>query len=141
VSGRIALGLIIDRLNARAVSALLLVSQAVALLVLAGTNHTALILIACGAFGLSVGNIITLPAIVIQQEFDARAFSLLVGLSIAICQVAYSLGPGILGVLHDLTGTYTAPLLFCATLEMLAATIILSDVNRLSRRSKGEPNS
>ena len=39
---------------------------------------------ACAVFGLSAGNLLTLPALVIQREFEAASFGMLVGLSWAI---------------------------------------------------------
>ena len=76
-------------------------------------------------FGLSAGNLLTLPALVIQREFDAASFGVLVGLSWAISQFTYAFGPGLLGVIRDVTGSYTAPLVLCAALELAAAALIL----------------
>ena len=63
---------------------------------------------ACALFGLSAGNLLTLPALVIQREFDAASFGMLVGLSWAISQFTYAFGPGLLGVMRDMTGDYGA---------------------------------
>ena len=80
---------------------------------------------ACVLFGLSAGNLITLPSLVIQREFDAASFGMLVGLSWAISQFTYAFGPGLLGVIRDATGGYTAPLVLCAALDLAAAALIL----------------
>ena len=58
-------------------------------------------------FGLSAGNLLTLPSLVIQREFDAASFGMLVGLSWAISQFTYAFGPGLLGVMRDVTGSYS----------------------------------
>ena len=42
---------------------------------------------------------------------------MLVGLSTAITQFTYAFGPGLLGLVRDLTGSYTAPLLLCVETE------------------------
>jgi len=76
-------------------------------------------------FGLSAGNLLTLPALVIQREFEAASFAMLVGLSWAISQFTYAFGPGLLGALRDATGDYTAPLVLCAALDFAAAILIL----------------
>ena len=64
-------------------------------------------------FGLSAGNLLTLPALVIQREFEAASFGMLVGLSWAISQFTYAFGPGLIGVIRDVTGNYAAPLVLC----------------------------
>lgn len=125
VIGRVGLGFVIDRLDRRMVSAVSLASQVAALLVIQASDDAVVILSACALFGLSVGNVITLPALVIQQEFDARAFPTLIGLSTAICQVAYAFGPGLLGLLRDATGGYSTPILVCAAADATAAAIVL----------------
>ena len=76
-------------------------------------------------FGLSAGNLITLPSLVIQREFDAASFGMLVGLSWAISQFTYAFGPGLLGVVRDVTGGYAAPLGICVALDLAAAALIL----------------
>ncbi|HZD25181.1 MAG TPA: MFS transporter, partial [Alphaproteobacteria bacterium] len=125
VLGRIGLGVVIDRLDRRLVSAACFLLQAAALFVLTKAESTAVLLASCGVFGLSVGNVITLPALIIQSEFDATAFAMLVGLSTAIGQFAYAFGPGLLGLLRDLSGGYEAPLLVCISLETAAAGIVV----------------
>ncbi len=125
VAGRIVLGVFIARLDARRVTALSVASQAAALFAMTQTTDVAVLFIACAVFGLTVGNLITLPAIVIQREFDAASFGLLVGLSTAIGQFTCVVGPGLLGVLRDLTGGYGASLALCIALELAAAAVIL----------------
>ena len=76
-------------------------------------------------FGLSAGNLLTLPSLVIQREFDAASFGMLVGLSWAISQFTYAFGPGLIGVIRDVTGGYAAPLVLCVALDIAAAALIL----------------
>lgn len=126
VAGRVVLGFVIDRLDQRIVSALCFTSQAAALFVLTRTQAPTVLLVCCAIFGLSVGNIITLPALVIQREFDASAFALLIGFSTAITQFTYSFGPGLLGFVRDATGQYETAILLCPVLELLAAVLVLA---------------
>ena len=125
IVGRLALGLIADRTNQRLASALSLASQAAALIVMTQTADTNTLLAACAVYGFSVGNLITFPSLIIQREFDAAAFGMIIGLSTAITQFTYAFGPGLLGLVRDLTGTYTAPLLLCVALNLIAAAIVL----------------
>jgi cyanate permease len=80
---------------------------------------------ACMVFGLSAGNLLSLPTLVIQREFEAASFGMLVGLSWAISQFTYAFGPGLMGVIRDTTTGYGAPLALCITLDVAAAALIL----------------
>jgi cyanate permease len=125
IVGRLVLGTIADRTNQRLASALSLATQAAALIVMTLTTDTNMLLAACAVYGFSVGNLITFPALIIQREFDAASFGMLVGLSTAITQFTYAFGPGLLGLVRDLTGGYTAPLLLCVALNLVAAAIVM----------------
>jgi MFS family permease len=125
IVGRLVLGTIADRTNQRLASALSLGAQAAALIVMIQTTDTNSLLIACAVYGFSVGNLITFPALIIQREFDAAAFGMLVGLSTAITQFTYAFGPGLLGLVRDLSGSYTAPLLLCVALNLIAAALVV----------------
>lgn len=125
IIGRLLVGLIADRANQRIVSAVSLASQAAALVVMTQTSDTHVLLWACAVYGFSVGNLITFPSLIIQREFEPASFGMLVGLSTAITQFTYAFGPGLLGVVRDATGTYTAPILLCVALNLLAAAIIV----------------
>jgi hypothetical protein len=85
--GRLALALIIDRLDQRQASAASFVSQAVALGLMLAIPEPAALYASCVLFGLSVGNGITPPALIIQREFAARSFGLMLELSTALAQV------------------------------------------------------
>jgi MFS family permease len=130
VVGRVSLSVVIDRLNQRLVSALSFASQAVALGVLISTRDATLLLVACALFGFSVGNLITLPALIIQREFPASSFGILVALNTAINQVTYAFGPGVIGLLRDASGSYTLPFAGCIALQLAAAALIMVRLRR-----------
>jgi predicted MFS family arabinose efflux permease len=125
VAGRVGLGFWIDRLDQRVVSAVSLVSQAAALFWMALAGSPAALIAASALFGLSVGNLITLPLLIVQREFPAAAFGMVTALVVAINQVTYALGPGALGVVRDWTGGYGAPLALCIAMQCTGALIIL----------------
>ena len=131
VAGRVAFGAFALRINLRRLTALSLLSQAGALLAMTQTTDAAWLFVACAVFGLSAGNLISLPALVIQREFEAASFGMLVGLSTAIGQFTYAFGPGLLGLVRDLTGSYTAALALCMGLEIVAAGMILVPAGQL----------
>jgi MFS family permease len=125
LTGRLALGNVIDRLQPRKVGAVCVATQAMALIVLANSHERFFIYASCITFGLSVGSILMVPIVTIQREMHPASFGLLVGLSSAIAQFAFSIGPGALGLLKDLTGTYDLPLAFCVTLEAASCLFVL----------------
>jgi predicted MFS family arabinose efflux permease len=125
VVGRVGFSFVIDRLNQRLASALSFVSQAAALLVVINSGNDAVLIAACALFGFSVGNLITLPALIVQREFDPRSFGVLISLITAINQITYAFGPGVVGLLHDLSGSYALPFYGCIGLELTAAVLVM----------------
>ena len=126
-AGRLALAPIIDRVNQRRrASSVTFVWQAAGLAVmLAMPNNVAALYVGCIIVGLSVGNIVSLPPLVIQHEFAPRSFGLLVGLNATISTLLMAVGPGLFGLVHDLSGSYAASLCLCIGLQLASSLIIL----------------
>ncbi|MBX3500170.1 MAG: MFS transporter [Alphaproteobacteria bacterium] len=133
VIGRVGMGFFIDRLNQRLVTAMSLASQAAALFLMIHTSDTVALIALASLFGLSVGNLITLPSLIVQREFEAASFGMLMALSAAINQFTYAFGPALLGVVKDFAGGYPAALGVCIGCQLVAIAIILS------RRSPPQP--
>ena len=112
VVGRVLFSTVIDRLNQRLASAISFASQAVALAVVINLQNDIALMAACALFGFSVGNLITLPALIVQREFDPRSFGVLVSLITAINQITYAFGPGVIGLLRDASGSYSLAVLW-----------------------------
>lgn len=123
--GRLSLGVVADRLNPRFASAGSLLSQAVALLTIHLTDDPYLTLAASALFGFSVGNLITLPPLIIHREFEAASFTIVMGLFTAISGTVGALGPGLLGLAKGWTGDYGPALGICIALELLAAAVVM----------------
>ena len=125
VIGRLTLGAVVDRLDPRMISSASMFSQAVALFAMTRTTDTNTLLICCAAYGFSVGNIITLPSLIIQREFRAETFGLVLGLSTAIGTFAGAIGPGLIGLIREAAGDYGAALLVCMTLKIVGGAFVL----------------
>lgn len=125
VVGRVGLGFFIDRIDQRKASSALFVSQGLALIVMINVPTDIALIAGSFVFGLTVGNAITLPALIIQREFDPRSFGILVSLVTAINQVTYAFGPGLIGILRDLSGNYGTAFYVNVVLEFAAAAIVL----------------
>jgi predicted MFS family arabinose efflux permease len=125
VVGRVLFSTVIDRLNQRLASSISFASQAVALVIIINVHNDAVLIAACALFGFSVGNVITLPSLIVQREFDPRAFGVLVSLNTAINQITFAFGPGVIGLLRDMSGSYSLPFYGCIGLELIAAVLIM----------------
>ena len=135
VVGRVLFSFVIDRLNQRLASSLSFISQAVALAVIINVHNDVALIAACALFGFSVGNLITLPSLIVQREFDPRSFGVLVSLITAINQITYAFGPGVVGLLRDASGSYALPFHGCIGLELTAAVLIM-----IRGRAKDHPD-
>ncbi len=125
LAGRIVLGLVIDRFEPRRASAICFLVQACAIAVLQYVETPLAVYGACAAYGLAVGNIITLSPMIVQREFTPDRFPAIVALSTAVMQTLYAFGPGLLGVLRDASGGYGVPLTVCMALNLTAAGLVL----------------
>jgi MFS family permease len=134
-AGRLLFSTAIDRLNQRLASAISFVSQAVALLIIIHSRNEMVLIGCCALFGFSVGNLITLPSLIVQREFDPRAFGVLISLITAINQVTYAFGPGVIGLLRDASGSYALPFYGCIGLQLIAAGLIMVKPSLGAKRS------
>jgi predicted MFS family arabinose efflux permease len=123
--GRVLFSAVIDRLDQRLASALSFASQALALAIIINSRNEIVMIGACVVYGFSVGNLITLPSLIVQREFDPKSFGVLISLVTAITQITYAFGPGVVGALRDLSGSYALPFYGCIALELIAAALIM----------------
>ncbi len=132
ITARFLLGLVLDRLPQRAVSATAFGALAGAAVIwLAFPDRPGLLLFGCALFGVAISNIIVLPTLVVQREFSMRAFGAALGLSNAISQVAYSLTLVAIGTMRDLAGSYQLPFALCVGMALVAALLIVVPPRRV----------
>jgi MFS family permease len=125
ITGRLVMGSLVDRIDLRKFTALSFGSQAIALIAMTQTTNMLPLFALCAIYGFSVGNLITLPSLIVQREFSPAAFGMIVALSTAISQFTYAFGPGLIGAVRDAAVNYTPALFLCAVLSLIAAIIIL----------------
>ncbi len=123
--GRFSVGLVIDRIDRRGATSANLVVQIAGMIVLLATPSVSGLYLGCILFGFGVGNLITLPGLIVQQEFPRRDFARAVSLNVAITQLVAAMGPSMLGVLRDLSGDYRTSLIACLVLQIAAALLVL----------------
>ena len=125
VVGRLAVGAVIDHIDRRLATSANLAVQIAAMVVLLSTTSVPGLYLGCILFGFGVGNLITLPGLIVQQEFPRRDFARAVSLNVAVTQLVAAIGPYMLGLLHDLSGNYRTSLMACLVLQVVAALLIL----------------
>jgi MFS family permease len=123
---RLALGGVIDRMDARVAAAGNFLVQVVGLALLIWRPSDAALYLGCVVVGLAVGNMVSLPGLLVSREFSRAQFAGVVSLVTATNQVTFAFAPTLMGVLRDATGNYTAALALCLALDFIAAVIVLA---------------
>jgi MFS family permease len=123
--GRLVTGFVVDRLNRRLVSSATLVIQMMGLALLACAPSPMVVYGGCALFGLGVGNLTTLPGLILAVEWPRERFSALVSLVVGINQFTFAFGPSLVGVMRDWGGTYGPALGACMALQATAAVLIM----------------
>jgi predicted MFS family arabinose efflux permease len=126
IVGRLSLSVVADRLDPRLAAAISLLSQAAAVSTVHLTDDVQFVLLASAVFGFSVGNLITLPPLIIHREFDAQDFIVVMGLFTSISGTVGAFGPGLIGLIRGWSGDYGAALGLTITLQVIAAAIVLA---------------
>jgi MFS family permease len=125
VVGRIVMGFFVDNVDRRAAACGNFFVQIAGIGVLASNASATTVYLGCILFGLGVGNMISLPGLIVQQEFPKQHFSRIVSLIVAINQFTFAFGPGLLGYLQEAQGGYTTALVACLVMQAAAATIVV----------------
>ncbi len=91
----------------RNAAALNFIMQACGTAILAFASGVPALICGCVLFGLGVGNLVSLPPLIIQREFAAGDVGRAVALTVAINQATFAFAPAVLGALRDFAGSYT----------------------------------
>ncbi len=93
-------------------------------LIAAGADGAVLALLACALFGLGLGNLLSLPPLIIQAEWPPAQVGAVVAALSAVTQACYAFAPALFGLLRDAAGDMpVAPV--ALLLQLLAAAIVL----------------
>ena len=99
--------------------------QIIGLMLLASGRSGVVIYVGCALFGLGVGNLTTLPGLILAIEWPRERFSTLVSLVVGINQFTFAFGPSLVGGLRDWAGPYGMALGTCAALQAIAAALVV----------------
>ena len=106
VVGRLASGALLDKLPYRGFALAMLVLQGVTLFVLGSSTTVASLLIASGAFGLTIGSFLMMQPLLLAEAFGTRSFARIYSVSTLCASVGVAVGPLLLGWAHDFAGGY-----------------------------------
>lgn len=107
IVGRLALGTVVDRLNRRWVWTGLIVLQAIATAgLLLARGNLALIYLAVLGFGLAMGSVLMLQALLVSDLFGLTAFGTIYGATLLVAAIGMAAGPWLAGFLFARFGSY-----------------------------------
>jgi MFS family permease len=125
IVGRLATGLFVDKVSRRATACGNFLVQVAGLGILVSAQSPAALYLGCALFGLGLGNLVSLPGLIVQQEFSPVHFARIVSMIVAINQFTFAFGPDLLGRLQE-WGGYSTALAACLVTDAVAAVIVLS---------------
>jgi MFS family permease len=126
VLGRTLFGWLIGEHDRRRAAAGNFAVQSVGILLLALGDGVPALIAGCILFGFGVGNLVSLPPLLIQREFAAADVAKAVALTVAINQAVFAFAPAVLGALRDLAGGYALPFTLAAMIQLSAAAIVVA---------------
>ncbi|MBR0986110.1 MFS transporter [Bradyrhizobium liaoningense] len=130
VAGRLLLGWLIGDRDRRYAACANFLVQSIGVVLLCVTNSPLLLLVGCVLFGLGVGNVAAIPALIAQMEFRAVDVGTVVALVIATNQAVFALAPAALGAIRDASTNYTLSFAIAAVIEVAAAVTVLAGRQR-----------
>lgn len=123
--GRIGIGVFADRYDPWLLSAWNIGIQATALAAMAAYPSAVVLYAGSLLVGVAVGNMITLPPLLVRDEFGTRSFGTVFGAVSALTQTGLALGPAVLGIIRDHWGSYRPALWLLVALEVTATAVVL----------------
>jgi MFS family permease len=124
-AARLAVGSFADRVSKRRLCALLMCVQGAAIAGFAFCTQALPLFAVSLVFGITIGNVFMLQALLVGECFGMRSFATVLGLMQLITQTASGLGPFALGLLHDALGSYARGVLPLVALAGVGAALVL----------------
>jgi len=134
--GRLLLAPLIDRVDHRRATAASCAVQALGMALLIVSDAPAAVLTGSVLFGLSVGNLVTLPAIFAQREFAPARYGTVVDRVWTVGQLTFAFAPAGAGALLAVAGGRDAVLAACLALQLAAALLCVATRPTATRPSR-----
>jgi predicted MFS family arabinose efflux permease len=124
--GRLICGYLTDRLDARRLGALLIILPVVpALLLLHHSTPLWLAGLVALTIGLSLGGEVNIVAYLSSRYFGIRSYGTIFGALVGVLSIGQGVGPFLMALSYDHTGSYNFALLALCPMLLLAAALIL----------------
>ena len=114
-----------DRLDKRWLTVALFAVQATAVLLVVHIDNVALTYGLVLVVGFTIGNIYMMQTLLTSEIFGVVSLGAILGLLLLTSQLGSGIGPVLVGLLEDATGSYTVPFTITSLLTYLAAGSIL----------------
>jgi MFS family permease len=138
VAGRLLLAGLMGSSNRRLVAAANFVMQGCGAMLLAFGSGLGALLAGCVLLGLGVGNVVSLPPLIAQVEFERADVPRIISLLTAVNQAVFAFAPAVIGALHDGFGSYAVPFAVAASILFMAGVVIFAGAApRLPARANG----
>lgn len=124
--GRLATGLLIDRIHAPFVASVFFVGGAIGVFLLRGAHDYTTLLVATALIGLTIGAEGDLISFLVRSYFGLTSFGALFGIAFSGYALGAVIGPIGLGAWFDRHGSYDVPLLVLPAMLLLASALVLS---------------
>lgn len=139
VIGRLGLAAAPDSLDRRRAASANFAMQSLGVLLLTFGDSLWPLVAGCVLFGLGIGNLLSLPPLILQVEHNRTDVVRAVALFTAVNQIVYAFAPGIFGVMRDMAGSYTGPFLLAGAAQLAAAVIVASSGRSRPHVSSNHP--
>jgi len=121
IVGRLAWGLLSDRLGRKPVLILVFITQALGLLALLVAGNLATLYVVVAFLGLAYGGFVALMGPIVGEFFGLKHMNRILGIYFTVGVPAGFLGPSLAGYLYDLTQSYTPAFLLISFSCLISA--------------------
>jgi sugar phosphate permease len=126
IVARFALGQVADRMDKKWLSAALFVIQGLAVLGLLATESTVVTYLLVMVVGFTIGNIYMMQTLLVAELFGLVSMGTVFGVLSLAAQLGSGLGPFLVGLIEDHTGSYTVAFSLSAAATLVAALVVLA---------------
>lgn len=109
-----------DRVDLRILTVIMFLVQGTAALIVIQFDSVAMTYVAVLTFGFTIGNVYMLMSLLTSDVFGYVSFGAVYGMIAMATQMSSGIGPWLIGLLDDITGSYDVPLTLVAILTYAA---------------------
>ncbi|MGE0878513.1 MAG: MFS transporter [Acidimicrobiia bacterium] len=122
---RMVLAGVVDRLHRRYLAAVLLAFQGASIFAITFFDGKIGLYVCVAVFGLTLGNGFLLQTLLCVETFGVASFGRIFGLITFFNQIAFGVGPLLVGWMEDHTGSYVAPFRLASLLTATSAVLLV----------------